>query len=147
MGTSKGEDEECEPGRAETCAYACVRGQHATRRLDVARGCMTRCRALAACALRRSAVTRNYSEKVINKILDLVSGSQNMELLQEFYETTLKALQEAKNDRLWCAAPARPCRQHRGLLRQWAAQTADATTPRRHDAMTPRRPRTGSRPT
>jgi len=27
-------------------------------------------------------VTRNYSEKVINKVLDMVSGSQNMELLQ-----------------------------------------------------------------
>ena len=33
-------------------------------------------------SLCRSAVTRNYSEKVINKVLDLVSGSQNMELLQ-----------------------------------------------------------------
>ena len=41
----------------------------------------------------RSAVTRNYSEKVINKVLDLVSGSQQMELLQTFYETTLVALQ------------------------------------------------------
>ena len=30
----------------------------------------------------KSAVTRNYSEKVINKILDLVSGSQQMDLLQ-----------------------------------------------------------------
>ena len=89
-------------------AHACG---HATRCLDGARGCMTWYHALAACALRRSAVTRNYSEKVINKILDLVSGSQNMELLQEFYETTLKALQEAKNDRLWCATPARSCRQ------------------------------------
>mmetsp|Transcript_13923 Transcript_13923/g.42471 ORF Transcript_13923/g.42471 Transcript_13923/m.42471 type:complete len:356 (+) Transcript_13923:150-1217(+) len=49
----------------------------------------------------RSAVTRNYSEKVINKILDLVSSSQQMELLQELYETTLSALQEAKNERLW----------------------------------------------
>jgi len=49
----------------------------------------------------KSAVTRNYSEKVINKILDLVSGSQQMDLLQELYETTLSALQEAKNDRLW----------------------------------------------
>ena len=38
-------------------------------------------------------VTRNYSEKVINKVLDLVSNSQQMELLQEFYETTLTALQ------------------------------------------------------
>ena len=51
----------------------------------------------------KTAVTRNYSEKVINKVLDLVSGSQQMELLQEFYETTLTALQEAKNDRLWRA--------------------------------------------
>lgn len=41
----------------------------------------------------RSAVTRNYSEKVINKVLDLVSGSQQMDLLQTFYETTLAALQ------------------------------------------------------
>jgi len=49
----------------------------------------------------RTAVTRNYSEKVINKILDLVSGSQQMDLLQELYETTLRALQEAKNERLW----------------------------------------------
>jgi hypothetical protein len=42
----------------------------------------------------RSAVTRNYSEKVINKVLDLVSNSQQMDLLQNFYETTLVALQE-----------------------------------------------------
>ena len=49
----------------------------------------------------KSAVTRNYSEKVINKVLDLVGGSQQMELLQEFYETTLTALQEAKNELLW----------------------------------------------
>ncbi|KAL3893051.1 MAG: hypothetical protein SGPRY_014522 [Prymnesium sp.] len=49
----------------------------------------------------KSAVTRNYSEKVINKVLDLVSGSQQMELLQTFYETTLVALQEARNERLW----------------------------------------------
>ena len=86
----------------------------------------------------KSAVTRNYSEKVINKVLDLVSASQQMEvrrrvsipgllasglrlspglqlwlteasgdrdsplqLLQTFYETTLTALMEAKNDRLW----------------------------------------------
>jgi len=49
----------------------------------------------------KSAVTRNYSEKVINKILDLVGGGQQMDLLQEFFETTLKALVEAKNERLW----------------------------------------------
>lgn len=49
----------------------------------------------------RSAVTRNYSEKCINSILDFVSSSNQMSLLQEFYETTLGALQEARNERLW----------------------------------------------
>lgn len=49
----------------------------------------------------RSAVTRNYSEKCINSILDFVSSSHQMTLLQEFYETTLVALQEARNERLW----------------------------------------------
>lgn len=49
----------------------------------------------------RSAVTRNYSERVINEVLDIVSGSQHMELLQELYETTLSALLEANNERLW----------------------------------------------
>lgn len=53
----------------------------------------------------KSAVTRNYSEKCINSIMDYVSGSasQNFGLLQEFYQTTLKALEEAKNevDSIW----------------------------------------------
>ncbi|XP_076354619.1 COP9 signalosome complex subunit 2-like isoform X4 [Tachypleus tridentatus] len=49
----------------------------------------------------KSAVTRNYSEKSINSILDYISTSKQMELLQEFYETTLEALKDAKNDRLW----------------------------------------------
>ena len=56
----------------------------------------------------KSAVTRNYSEKVINKVLDLVSApgacadeARQLALLHDFYETTLTALQEAKNDRLW----------------------------------------------
>ena len=47
----------------------------------------------------KSAVTRNYSEKSINSILDTVSTSRDMELLQDFYQTTLEALKEAKNDR------------------------------------------------
>ena len=48
----------------------------------------------------KSAVTRNYSEKCINNIMDFVSGSasQNFSLLQEFYQTTLKVLEEAKNE-------------------------------------------------
>ena len=48
----------------------------------------------------KSAVTRNYSEKCINSIMDYVSGSasQNFGLLQEFYQTTLRSLEEAKNE-------------------------------------------------
>eukprot|EP00871_Galdieria_phlegrea_P002831 jgi/Galph1/3549/GphlegSOOS_G2190.1 len=49
----------------------------------------------------KSAVTRNYSEKSINKILDYVSSSQQFPLLQEFYENTLQALKNAMNERLW----------------------------------------------
>lgn len=49
----------------------------------------------------KSAVTRNYSEKCINKILDFVSTGQQMGLLQEFYETTLEALKDSQNERLW----------------------------------------------
>ena len=40
----------------------------------------------------QSAVTRNYSEKSINSILDYISTSKQMDLLQNFYETTLEAL-------------------------------------------------------
>lgn len=49
----------------------------------------------------RSAVTRNYSERSINAILDFVSSSNQITLLQEFYEATLRALHESRNDRLW----------------------------------------------
>lgn len=49
----------------------------------------------------KNAVTRNYSEKSINSILDYISTSKQMDLLQHFYETTLEALKDAKNDRLW----------------------------------------------
>ena len=49
----------------------------------------------------KNSVTRNYSEKSINSILDYISTSNQMQLLQEFYETTLDALKDAKNDRLW----------------------------------------------
>lgn len=49
----------------------------------------------------KSAVTRNHSEKSINSILDFISTSKQMGLLQDFYETTLDALRDAKNDRLW----------------------------------------------
>lgn len=40
----------------------------------------------------KSAVTKNYSEKSINSILDYISTSKQMDLLQKFYEITLDAL-------------------------------------------------------
>ena len=49
----------------------------------------------------KSAVTKNHAEKSINSILDYISTSKQMELLQNFYETTLEALRDAKNERLW----------------------------------------------
>ncbi|KAF5374988.1 hypothetical protein D9758_000524 [Tetrapyrgos nigripes] len=52
----------------------------------------------------RSAVTRNYSEKTINGILDYVGGGKggpiSVDILEKFYEATKNALEEAKNDRL-----------------------------------------------
>ncbi|KAI9143479.1 PCI domain-containing protein [Paraphysoderma sedebokerense] len=49
----------------------------------------------------KSAVTKNYSEKSINNILDYVSSSLDMVFLEKFYSTTLTSLQEMKNERLW----------------------------------------------
>ncbi|GMT28194.1 hypothetical protein PFISCL1PPCAC_19491, partial [Pristionchus fissidentatus] len=49
----------------------------------------------------KSAVTKNTSEKSINSILDYISTSKQMDLLQQFYETTLDALKDARNERLW----------------------------------------------
>jgi len=50
---------------------------------------------------RTSSVTRNFSELSINSILDFIGNSQDMDILQQFYETTLEALKQAKNERLW----------------------------------------------
>ncbi|RUS32123.1 hypothetical protein BC938DRAFT_476237 [Jimgerdemannia flammicorona] len=49
----------------------------------------------------KSAVTRNHSEKSINNILDYISSSDDMVFMEKFYQTTLDALVDAKNDRLW----------------------------------------------
>ena len=57
----------------------------------------------------QSAVTRNQSEKKINSLLDHVSTSTNMKLLQEFYATTLDSLAEAKNERLWFKTQLKLC--------------------------------------
>lgn len=55
------------------------------------------------------AVTRNASEKKVNSLLDFMSNATDMELLQEFYETTLQALEKAKNDRLWFKTNLKLC--------------------------------------
>ena len=54
------------------------------------------------------AVTRNYSEKVLNSILDDIGTNEDMGFLQEFYETTLKKLEETKNERLWFKTNLKP---------------------------------------
>lgn len=50
----------------------------------------------------KSAVTRNYSEKTINGILDYVGGGKGgpveVEVLERFYQATKDALIEAKNE-------------------------------------------------
>ncbi|KAI5998020.1 hypothetical protein EDD15DRAFT_2243085 [Pisolithus albus] len=52
----------------------------------------------------KSAVTRNYSEKTINGILDYVGGGKSgpveVDVLERFYQATNEALKEAKNERL-----------------------------------------------
>ncbi|KAI9272711.1 PCI domain-containing protein [Phascolomyces articulosus] len=49
----------------------------------------------------KTAVTRNYSEKSINNILDYVSTSDDMRFVQQFYEVSLDALKDMNNERLW----------------------------------------------
>lgn len=50
----------------------------------------------------KSAITRNYSEKSINGILDYVGGGKGgpveVEVLEKFYEATRGALEDAKNE-------------------------------------------------
>lgn len=48
----------------------------------------------------KKGVTRNVAEKSINGILDYVSAEQGLPTgsMQEFYEVTMKALEEAKNE-------------------------------------------------
>ncbi|CAM0151702.1 unnamed protein product [Urochloa decumbens] len=59
----------------------------------------------------KSTVTRNYSGKCINNIMDFVSGSasQNFSPLQEFYQTTLKLLKKQKM-RLWFKTNLKLCK-------------------------------------
>lgn len=53
----------------------------------------------------KNAVTRNYSEKSINNILDYIEkGSEGVEAgrcMEEFYSQTLQSFQSTNNERLW----------------------------------------------
>jgi COP9 signalosome complex subunit 2 len=53
----------------------------------------------------KSAVTRNYSEKSINNMLDFIEkGSEDTEAqrcMEEFYSQTLQSFQSTNNERLW----------------------------------------------
>eukprot|EP00040_Diaphanoeca_grandis_P008265 m.44626 g.44626 ORF g.44626 m.44626 type:complete len:446 (+) comp19722_c1_seq1:176-1513(+) len=53
-------------------------------------------------------VPRNYSEKSINNMMDLISSSKKAHLLQEFFDLTMAALmhdrKDLQNDRLWFKA-------------------------------------------
>ena len=49
----------------------------------------------------KGAVTKNYSEKSLNKILDYVSAANETSALHSFYGMTLDALKEQNNERLW----------------------------------------------
>lgn len=52
----------------------------------------------------RSAVTRNYSEKSLNNMLDYISSSSDpddMPYMERFYDMTLAAFQGTNNERLW----------------------------------------------
>ncbi|KAG5952541.1 hypothetical protein E4U53_000616 [Claviceps sorghi] len=53
----------------------------------------------------KSAVTRNYSEKSINNMLDYVEkgadGQEASKSLEKFYSLTLQSFQSTKNERLW----------------------------------------------
>lgn len=52
----------------------------------------------------KSAVTRNYSEKSINNMLDFISSSsdpEDMPYMEKFYDMTLTAFTGTNNERLW----------------------------------------------
>lgn len=50
----------------------------------------------------RSAVSRNVSEKAITNLIEKVSGAGvDFDLLKKFYDMTLDALLDIKNDRFW----------------------------------------------
>ena len=63
----------------------------------------------------KSAVTRNYSEKSINNMLDFVeknaaSNPVANDCIERFYSLTLASFQNSNNDRLWLKTNVKLCR-------------------------------------
>ncbi|CAM9611892.1 unnamed protein product [Choristocarpus tenellus] len=48
-----------------------------------------------------SSVTRNECTDSVNGILDIVSGWEDLHVVSRMYETTLSALRDASNERMW----------------------------------------------
>lgn len=67
----------------------------------------------------KSAVTRNYSEKSINNMLDFIEKNAEddaaNECMEKFYSKTLESFQATNNERLWLATNTK-------LARLWLAQ-------------------------
>lgn len=67
----------------------------------------------------KSAVTRNYSEKSINNMLDFIEKNAEdeaaNECMEQFYSKTLESFQTTNNERLWLSTNTK-------LARLWLAQ-------------------------
>jgi len=67
----------------------------------------------------KSAVTRNYSEKSINNMLDFIEKNAEddaaNQCIEKFYSQTLESFQATNNERLWLATNTK-------LARLWLAQ-------------------------
>jgi COP9 signalosome complex subunit 2 len=67
----------------------------------------------------KSAVTRNYSEKSINNMLDFIEKNAADEAanqcMEQFYSKTLESFQATNNERLWLSTNTK-------LARLWLAQ-------------------------
>ncbi len=85
----------------------------------------------------KSAVTRNYSEKSINNILDYVSNATDVGLaeMQSFYDVTKSALEDAKNERLSVKTDLK-------LARIWLARKEWNGSPSRSRSCAPTAPAT-----
>ena len=67
----------------------------------------------------KSAVTRNYSEKSINNMLDFIEKNASDETankcMEQFYSKTLESFKATNNERLWLSTNTK-------LARLWLAQ-------------------------